>query len=136
MKILILSIYSLVLSLAVLALLYLANPLVIEYPKASLAVLICLMFTSFGVGIRSKIEMAILYPMIKIANGKNKLFVCSPILFAIGLLIALVIPWLNGFAAFSVWNWFASIGFTLFVFETFYSFIGASWRVYNTYNEI
>lgn len=124
-----------VVSIAVLALLYYFNPLVIEYPKISLAILLLLMLTSFGTGARSMIEMAILNPLIKITNGQTKVFLSCSIVFAIGLLISLVIPWLNGVSGFNVWNWLASIGFTLFVFETFYAFVGASVRIYNTDKE-
>lgn len=136
MKILILTIYSIVLSCAVLAVIYFVNPLVIEFPKIALAILILLMLTSFGTRTRSLIEMAALYPMIKLADGRSKLFLSCTIIFSIGLLIALVVPWFNGVSTFNVWNWLASIGFTMFVFETFYAFIGASLRVYNANNGI
>lgn len=132
MKTLLLTLYSIVVSIAVLALLYFVNPLVIEYPKTSLAMLALLMLTSFGAGARSMIEIAILNPLIKIANGQTKVFLSCSMVFATGLLISLVIPWLNGVSGFNVWNWLASIGFTLFAFETFYAFVGASLRIYNT----
>lgn len=136
MKTLLVTLYSIVVSIAVLALLYYVNPLVIEYPKISLAMLLLLMLTSLGTGARTTIEIATLNPLIKIANGQTKVFLSCSIVFAIGLLISLVIPWLNGVSGFNLWNWLTSIGFTLFAFETFYAFVGASVRIYNTDTEI
>lgn len=135
MKTLLLTLYSIVVSIVVLALLYYVNPLVIEYPKKSLAILLLLMLTSFGTGARSMIEIAIMYPLIKIANGQTIVSLSCSIVFAIGLLISLVIPWLNGISGFNIWNWLTSIGFTLFAFETFYAFIGASVSIDNTDRE-
>ena len=136
MKTLLLTFYSIVVSIVVLTVLYFVNPLVIEYPKKALVVLLLLMLTSFGASARSMIEMAILYPMIKFADGQSKIFLSCSIVFAVGLLVSLTISWINGVSGFNVCNWLASIGFTMFAFETFYAFLGASVRIYNTDNEI
>jgi len=110
--------------------------LVIEYPKISLAILLLLLLTSFGAGARSALEMALLMPMAKLSNGNGNLYLPSSIVYSLGMLIAIIIPWLNGVSAFNVWNWIASIGFTFFNFETFYAFVGATLRMYNSRNEI
>lgn len=136
MKQLLITIYALLISAAILVALYFVNPLVIEYPKISLAILLLLLLTSFGAGARSALEMALLMPMAKLSNGNGNLYLPSSIVYSLGMLIAIIIPWLNGVSAFNVWNWIASIGFTFFNFETFYAFVGATLRMYNSRNEI
>lgn len=115
--------YTVFVCVTVLALLYFINPYVIEYPKISAVVLVLLMLTSVGAGIRSTAEVVTLIPIAKIVDGEDIPTSFCIIIFAVAMLVAIVIPWLNGVAAFSVWNWISSIGFTLFNFETFYSFI-------------
>lgn len=122
-------------SAAILAILYLVSPYVIEYPKATIAILALAMLTSVGAGIRSMLEMGILWPMAKVANGIGRFFVACPFIFLVAMLIAVTLPWLNGVSGFNAWRWFSSIGFTLFNFETFYSFISATLRIYNCESE-
>lgn len=135
MKILILASYALCVSFVVLALLYFANPYVVEFPKTSFVILALAMFTSIGTGVRSMLEMGVLLPMIKITKGNNKPFLACPFIFLVAMLIAIVLPWINGVSDFNVWNWISSIAFSLFNFETFYAFVCATLRMYKCGSE-
>lgn len=136
MRRILLTLYALLISVVVIALLYLVNPYVTEFPKTATIILALSMLTSFGTRVRSMLEISILWPMIKIADGKSKLFSVCPFVFLIALLVAIVIPWLNGVSDFNIWHWISSIAFTMFNFETFYAFIGATLRIYNTADEV
>ncbi len=125
------TLYAIFVCAIIITLLYLVAPYVVKHPKTATIVLAVALLSSLGAGLRSMIEIGIMRPMIKIANGKTKSLVFCPIVFVAGLLASIAIPWLNGISAWNVWNWIASIGFTLFNFETFYAFIGATLRVYN-----
>lgn len=132
MKSIILAIYAIAVSAVIITLLYFVSPYVTEYPKVTTIILALVMLTSVGTGVRSTLEMGILWPMAKIANGIGKSFfgACQFIFFA-AMLMAVVLPWLNGASGFNAWRWISSIAFTLFNFETFYAFIGATRRMYN-----
>lgn len=132
MKRVFLMLYAILVSVVLVSLLLLCNTYILEYPKITIAILGLLMLTSIGCGVRSMIEMAILWPMIKITDGKSNSFKYSTVIFAIFMVLAIVIPWINGVSTFSVWNWISSIAFTMFNFETFYSLFGATLRIYRT----
>ena len=131
MKKFLLAIYAVVISAVIVALMYAIKPYVVEYPKAAMIILLLLLFSSFGAGARSMIEMGILWPMAKIANGIGKSFFTCPFIFLAAMLVATALPWLNGVSGFNAWRWISSIAFTLFNFETFYAFVGATRRMYN-----
>lgn len=131
MKTLLSTIYAVIVTAVIVLLLYLVTPFVVEYPKIATAILALLMLSSIGTGLRSMIELGVLMPMLKITKNDTKPFVLCPIVFGFGLLAAIIIPWLNGVSDWGTWQWIASIAFTLFNFETFYAFVGATLRVYN-----
>lgn len=131
MKTLLSTLYALLVSTIVIMLLYFVSPYVVEYPKTAICILVVLMLSSIGAGLRSMIEIGLLKPLLVIANGRNKSFVFCPIVFILGLLAAIIIPWISGVSSWCVWHWIAAIAFMLFNFETFYAFIGASLRAYN-----
>lgn len=131
MKTLLSTLYALLVSTIVIMLLYFVSPYVVEYPKTAICILVVLMLSSIGVGLRSMIEIGLLTPLLVIANGRNESFVFCPIVFILGLLAAIIIPWISGVSSWGVWHWIASIAFMLFNFETFYAFTGASLRAYN-----
>lgn len=131
MKRILLAIYASTVSAAIISLLYLLSPYVTEYPKVMTIILALAMLTSVGTGTRSMIEMGILWPMAKIANGIGKSFFACPFIFLAAMLMAIALPWLNGVSGFNAWRWISSIAFTMFNFETFYAFIGATLRMYN-----
>lgn len=135
MKSIILAIYAITVSAVIITLLYFVSPYVTEYPKVTTIVLVLAMLTSVGAGVRSMIEMGILWPMAKIANGICKSFWACPFIFFSAMLMAVVLPWLNGASGFNAWRWISSIAFTMFNFETFYAFIGATRRMYNCDSE-
>lgn len=135
MKSIILAIYAISVSAVILALLYFASPYVVEYPKASIVILALAMITSVGAGARSMLEMGILWPMTKVANGIGKFFGACPFIFLAAMFMAVALPWLNGVSDFNAWRWVSSIAFTLFNFETFYAFVGATRRMYNCDSE-
>lgn len=135
MKELLLAIYALAVSAVIITALYFVSPYVTEYPKVTTIILALAMLTSVGTGARSMLEMGILWPMAKIANGSSKSFLTCPFIFLIAMLIAVVLPWLNGVSDFNAWCWISSIAYTLFNFETFYAFVGATRRMYNCDNE-
>lgn len=116
MKRLLLTIYAIAVSAGIITLLYIVSPYVTEYPKVATIILALAMFTSVGAGARSMLEMAILWPMAKIANGINKSFLVCPFIFLAAMLVSVTLPWLNGISGFGVWGWGSSIGFTLFNF--------------------
>ena len=132
MKTLLSTIYAVIVAAVIIFLLYLVAPYVVEYPKIATLILALLMLSSIGAGLRSIIEMGILMPMLKMTKNDTKSFVLCPIIFGLGLLAAIAIPWLNGVSEWGAWQWIASIAFTLFNFETFYAFVGATLRAYNT----
>ena len=136
MKTLLSTIYAVIVAAVIIFLLYLVAPYVVEYPKIATLILALLMLSSIGAGLRSIIEMGILMPMLKMTKNDTKSFVLCPIIFGLGLLAAIAIPWLNGVSEWGAWQWIASIAFTLlftlFNFETFYAFFGAALRAYNT----
>lgn len=134
MKTLLSTIYAVIVAAVIIFLLYLVAPYVVEYPKIATLILALLMLSSIGAGLRSIIEMGILMPMLKMTKNDTKSFVLCPIIFGLGLLAAIAIPWLNGVSEWGAWQWIASIAFTLFNFETFYAFFGAALRAYNTEN--
>ena len=131
MKIVLSTLYAVIVSAIIIMLLYFASPYIIEYPKIATIILAVLMLSSIGTGLRLMIEIGILMPMLKITNGRTKAFMLCPVVFGIGMLAAIVIPWLNGVSYWNAWNWIASIVFTMFNFETFYAFLGSTLRVYN-----
>lgn len=135
MKSIILATYSMSVSAVILVLLYFTSPYVVEFPKVAIVIFALAMLTSIGTGIRSSIEMGILWPMAKIANGIAKPFFACPFIFLIAMLVAVALPWLNGVSEFNVWRWVSSIAFTMFNFETFFAFVGATWRMYNCDSE-
>lgn len=135
MKSIILAIYAISVSIVILALFYLASSCVVEYPKVTIVVLALAMLTSVGTGVRSMLEMGILWPMAKIANDKAKSFFACPFIFLTAMLASVALPWLNGVSGFNAWHWVSSIAFTMFNFETFYAFVGATRRMYNCDNE-
>lgn len=132
MKTLLSTIYAVIVAAVIIFLLYIVAPYVVEYPKIATLILALLMLSSIGAGLRSIIEMGILMPMLKMTKNDTKSFVLCPIIFGLGLLAAIAIPWLNGVSEWGAWQWIASIAFTLFNFETFYAFFGAALRAYNT----
>lgn len=132
MKTLLSTFYAVIVAAVIIFLLYLVAPYVVEYPKIATLILALLMLSSIGAGLRSIIEMGILMPMLKMTKNDTKSFVLCPIIFGLGLLAAIAIPWLNGVSEWGAWQWIASIAFTLFNFETFYAFFGAALRAYNT----
>ncbi len=132
MKTLLSTIYAVIVAAVIIFLLYLVAPYVVEYPKIATLILALLMLSSIGAGLRSIIEMGILMPMLKMTKNDTKSFVLCPIIFGLGLLAAIAIPWLNGVSEWGAWQWIASIAFTLFNFETFYAFFGAALRAYNS----
>lgn len=129
MKSIILATYAISMSAVILALLYFASPYVVEFPKVTIVILALVMLTSLGTAIRSMLEMGILWPMAKIANGFAKSFLACPFIFLSAMIVAVVLPWLNGVSDFNVWSWVSSITFTMFNFETFYAFVGATLRI-------
>lgn len=131
MKTLLSTFYAVIVAAVILLLLYLVAPYVVEYPKIATLILALLMLSSIGTGLRSMIELVILMPMLKMTKNDTKSFVLCPIVFGLGLLAAIAIPWLNGVSEWGVWQWIASIVFTLFNLETFYAFFGATLIVYN-----
>lgn len=131
MKTLLSTLYALLMSTIVIMLLYFVAPYVVEYPKTATCILVVLMLSSIGTGLRSMIEIGLLKSMLVIANGRNKSFVFCPIVFILGLLAAIIIPWISGVSSWGVWHWIAAIAFMLFNIETFYAFIGATLRAYN-----
>ena len=131
MKTLLSTLYALLVSTIVIILLYFVAPYVVEYPKTATCILVVLMLSSIGAGLRSIIEIGLLKPMLVIANGRNKSFVFCPIVFILGLLAAIIIPWISGVSSWGLWHWIAEIAFMLFNFETFYAFVCASLRAYN-----
>lgn len=135
MKKFLLALYATVISAFIITLMYLVAPYVVENPKISTIILVLLLFSTCGVVMRSMIEIGVLKFMVKIADGKSNSFLICPIVFAVGMLAAIAIPWSNGISDFSTWNWISSITFTLFNFETFYAFIGATRRMYGVDNE-
>lgn len=135
MKTLLSTIYAVIVAAVIIFLLYLVAPYVVEYPKIATLILALLMLSSIGAGLRSIIEMGILMPMLKMTKNDTKSFVLCPIIFGLGLLAAIAIPWLNGVSEWGAWQWIASIAFTLFNFETFYAFFGAALRAYNTVDD-
>ena len=132
MKTLLSTFYAVIVAAVIIFLLYLVAPYVVEYPKIATLILALLMLSSIGAGLRSIIEMGILMPMLKMTKNDTKSFVLCPIIFGLGLLAAIAIPWRNGVSEWGAWQWIASIAFTLFNFETFYAFFGAALRAYNT----
>lgn len=135
MKKLLLAIYALAVSAVIITALYFVSPYVAEYPKVTTIILALVMLTSVGTGARSMLEMGVLWPMTKMANGISKSFLTCPFIFLVAMLIVVVLPWLNGVSDFNVWRWISSIAFTLFNFETFYAFVGATLRMYNCDDE-
>lgn len=135
MKSIILAIYAISVSAVILALLYFASPYVVEYPKTTIVILALAMVTSVGTGARSMLEMGILWPMAKVANGIGKFFWACPFIFLVAMLMAVALPWLNGVSEFNAWRWVSSIAYTLFNFETFFAFVGATRRMYNCDSE-
>ncbi|WP_289756012.1 hypothetical protein [Muribaculum intestinale] len=135
MKSIILATYAISVSTLILVLLYFASPYVVEFPKVTIVILALAMLTSLGTGVRSMLEMGILWPMAKIVNGIAKSFLACPFIFLTAMLVAVALPWLNGVSGFNVWSWVSSITFTMFNFETFYAFVGATRRMYNCDNE-
>ena len=135
MKKILLTIYAIAVSIVIITLLYFVSPVVTEYPKTTTIILALAMLTSIGTGVRSMLEIGILWPMAKITNGISKYFFACPLIFFLAMLVAIVIPWLNGISGFTVWNWISSIAFTAFNFETFYAFVGATRRMYNCDNK-
>lgn len=136
MKSIILTIYAICVSATIIAFLYFVSPYVTEHPRVMTIILALAMLTSIGAGTRSLIEMGIILPMAKIANGNAKYFVACPFIFLAALLVAIVLPWLNGVSGFNAWRWISSIAFTMFNFETFYVFVCATLRMYNCDSEI
>lgn len=134
MKTLLSTLYAVVVSAIIIMLLYFVAPYVVEYPKTAICVLVVLMLSSLGVGLRSLIEIGLLKPLLIIAKGRTKSFVFCPAVFIIGLLASIIIPWINGVSSWSVWHWIAAITFVLFNFETFYALVGATLRAYNAGN--
>lgn len=135
MKRLLLAIYAITVSAVIITLLYFVGPYVTEYPKVSTIILALALLTSVGTGVRSMIEMGILWPMAKIANGVDKSFWACPFIFVVATLIAVSLPWLKGVSGFNAWCWISSISFTLFNFETFYALVGATRRMYSCESE-
>lgn len=131
MKTLLSTLYALLVSTIVIMLLYFVSPYVVEYQKTAICILVVLMLSSIGAGLRSMIEIGLLKPLLVIANGRNKSFVFCTIVFIFGLLAAIIIPWISGVSSWCVWHWIAAIAFMLFDFETFYAIIAASLRAYN-----
>lgn len=76
------------------------------------------------------VEVGIMTLMCKIVKYNAKSFVLCPIVFVLGLLVAIAIPWLRGISGWGVWQWIASIAFAYFNFETFLSFILSSKNIY------
>lgn len=136
MKGLLSALYSACVAAIIVSLLYLAARYVIQYPKAATIVLAVLMLTSFGTGLRSIIEFGVLSPLLKIANGQTKSLLFCPIVFLAGMLAAITIPWLDVVSDWGIWSWIASLGFTLFNFETFYALVSGTFRVLKADNEI
>lgn len=132
MKTLLSTIYAIIVTAVIILLLYLLAPYVVEYPKISTLILALLMLSSIGAGLRSMIEMGVLMPMLKMTKNDAKSFVLCPVVFGIGLLAAIAVPWINGISNWGTWQWIASVAFTLFNFETLYAFFGATLRAYNT----
>lgn len=131
MKTILTTIYAIFVSVVIVSLLYFATPYVTEYPKTATAILVILMITSIGTGLRSLIEIGVLMPMLKIAGNDAKCLALCPIVFGVGLLAAVAVPWIYGISGWGVWQWIASIIFTLFNLETFYAFILATIKVFN-----
>ena len=131
MKTTLTTIYAIFVSVVIVLLLYIVTPFVTEYPKTATVILALFMLTSIGTGLRSLIEVGILTLMLKIAHNNTKHLVLCPVVFGVGLLAAVVVPWIYGISDWGVWQWIASIVFTLFNLETFYAFMLATLRVYN-----
>lgn len=135
MKRLLLATYAMIVSAVIITLLYFVSPYITQYPKLTTIILALAMLTSVGTGTRSMLEMGILWPMAKMANGISKSFLICPFIFLVAMLIAVILPWFNGVSGFDAWRWISSIAFTLFNLETFYAFVGATRRMYNCDNE-
>lgn len=134
MKTLLSTLYAVVVSAIIIMLLYFVAPYVVEYPKTAVCVLVVLLLSSLGVGLRSLIEIGLLKPLLIIAKGRTKSFVFCPAVFILGLLASIIVPWINGVSSWGVWHWIAAITFVMFNFETFYAFVGSTLRAYNAVN--
>lgn len=130
MRRIILAIYAIIVSAAIIALLYVARPYVVEYPKEAIIILEFVMLSSIGARIRTMLEAVFLLPVVKIVNGDIKLYAICSFIFFMAILAAVALPWLNGVSGFDAWCWISSIVFTMFNFETLYAFAGATMRMY------
>lgn len=115
--------YGVFLSLVVLFLFWILQPLTVDYPIPSGLILIALLITAAGSTIRVFIEYRLLLPIGLLYEKKR--FNLTPIiaLFCIGLLIGIIIPWSQGVSGWSWKQWVVSILYTIFSFETFLGFI-------------
>lgn len=129
MKQIIIGLYAMALSLVVLYLLWILQPMIIAHPKISAVVLFLIVPTSLAMMVRTLLGVTVLLPLGALIHKWNISPVAAYYIFILALLVGLVIPWINGIGGWGFWEWAASILYTVFIFETFFGFANGTIHV-------